>query len=85
MVERKIPANKIDVIPNGCNTELFYPQDPDKKLQKDLGIEKKLVIGYIGTHGLAHGLEFIIRAFQKLDATKTALLLIGDAAEKAPC
>ena len=82
LVQRKIPCEKIDVIPNGCNTELFFPCEADQVLKRDLGLSGKIVLGYIGTHGMAHGLEFIINSFRKLDHNKYALLLIGDGAEK---
>ena len=82
LIQREIPFGKIDVIPNGCNTELFSPRETDIDLKKDLGLEGKIVLGYIRTHGMAHGLEFIIRSFKKLDLQKYSLLLIGDGAEK---
>ena len=81
LIQRKILSEKIDVIPNGCNTDLFFPRKIDDDLKKDLGLGEKIVIGYIGTHGMAHGLDFIIRSFCKLD-NNYALILIGDGAEK---
>ena len=83
LIQRKIPSEKIVVIPNGCNTELFFPREPDKFLKRNLGLEGKIVLSYIGTHGMAHGLEFIVRAFQNLDISKFVLLLVGDGAEKS--
>ena len=69
------------MIPNGCNTELFLPCETDEVLKRDLG-GGKIVLGYIGTHGMAHGLDFIIHSFKKLDIERYALLLVGDGAEK---
>ena len=82
LIQRKIPCEKIDVIPNGCNSELFFPRETDHVLKRDLGMGGKIVFGYIGTHGMAHGLDFIIHSFKKLDIQKYALLLVGDGAEK---
>ena len=82
LIQRKIPCEKIDVIPNGCNTELFYPCEANQKLKRDLGLRGKIVLGYIGTLGMAHGLDFIIYSFKKLNFKKYALLLVGDGAEK---
>ena len=63
LIRREIPSRKIDVIPNGCNTKLFFPRESDKELKADLGLDGKIVLGYIGTHGMAHGLDFIIHSF----------------------
>jgi glycosyltransferase involved in cell wall biosynthesis len=82
LIQRKIPCEKIDVIPNGCNSKLFFPCETDQLLKRDLGMGGKIVLGYIGTHGMAHGLDFIIHSFKKLDLQRYALLLVGDGAEK---
>lgn len=82
LIQRNIPCEKIDVIPNGCNSELFFPCEIDQELKRNLGLSGKIVLGYIGTHGMAHGLDFIIHSFKKLDFQKYALLLVGDGAEK---
>ena len=82
LIQRKIPCEKVDVIPNGCNSELFFPRETDQELKRNLGLSGKIVLGYIGTHGMAHGLKFIINSFRKLDQNKYSLLLIGDGAEK---
>lgn len=82
LIKRGIPREKIDVIPNGCNSQLFFPRKTEKDLKNNLGLEGKIVLGYIGTHGMAHGLDFIINCFKKLDLYKYSLLLVGDGAEK---
>ena len=82
LIQRKIPCEKIDVIPNGCNSELFFPCETNEVLKENLGLSGKIVLGYIGTHGMAHGLDFIIHSFKKLDSQKYVLLLVGDGAEK---
>ena len=51
------------MIPNGCNSELFFPCETDQELKRNLGLGGKIVLGYIGTHGMAHGLDFIIQFF----------------------
>lgn len=82
LIQRRIPCEKIDVIPNGCNSELFFPCETDEVLKRDLGLSGKIVLGYIGTHGMAHGLDFIIHSFKKLDLQKHVLIFVGDGAEK---
>lgn len=45
-------------------------------------IENKFVIGYIGTHGMAHKLDFILKCAKKLENTNYHFLFLGDGAEK---
>lgn len=79
---RGIPEGKIKVITNGSNLELFTPIGKDKSLMRKLGLDGKFVIGYIGTHGMAHSLEFIVNALEKIQNGKIVFLFIGDGARK---
>lgn len=80
---RGIDAGKIMVVPNGADLDLYQPQEKDRDLLAALQLEGKFVIGYIGTHGLAHGLDFIIRAAAKIDDPSLHFLFIGAGAAKA--
>ena len=82
LVERGVPADKISVIPNGTNFELFTPRDADPELVSSLGLQDKFVVGYIGTMGLAHALDFVVRSIALLDDKSIHFLFIGDGAEK---
>ncbi len=82
LIKRGVNESNIHVVPNGCNTSLYYPREKNVKLIHQLGLEERFVLGYIGTHGMAHSLDFVIESFRKLDSNKFALLLIGDGAEK---
>lgn len=76
-----IPREKIHVVPNGVDTQLFYPTERDEELKRQLGIEGKFVVGYVGTHGMAHGLDGFIRGADRLPEG-VILLCIGEGAEK---
>lgn len=85
LTQRGIDEKKIDVIPNGANLELFYPRSADDKLAFDLQFsEDMMVVGYIGTHGMAHGLDFILYSALKLQSIDPDIhfLFIGDGAQK---
>lgn len=82
LTRRGIPEEKITVIPNGSNLELFSPREPDSGRISALGLRDKFVVGYIGTHGMAHSLDFIVRAIAELDDPGIHFLFIGDGAEK---
>lgn len=86
LVLRGIPAEKIDVITNGVDLSLFKPRSKNQALLKKLGIENKFVAGYIGTIGMAHGLETLVESAEILQRTPAAvnihILILGDGARK---
>ncbi len=82
LIKRGIDADKIEIVTNGANMELFAPVHKDDALAKKLGIEGKFVIGYIGTHGMAHSLDFVVRTISKIKDDRYHFLFIGDGAMK---
>jgi len=82
MIVRGIDEEKIEIITNGANLDLYTPRDKDKELLSSLGLEGKFIVGYIGTHGMAHSLDFIITSLQKLNDPKIHFLFIGNGAMK---
>ncbi|MEN0048520.1 MAG: glycosyltransferase family 4 protein [Bacteroidota bacterium] len=82
--ERKISESKIIVIKNGVDlTKISSTKNKNVKLVKQLNLEGKFVVGYIGTHGMAHKLDFVLNSASsdKLDKD-ICFLFIGDGAEK---
>jgi len=79
-----INPDKIFVFKNGANLEQYKPIEKDLELLQILGLENKKVFAYIGTHGMAHGLEFILNSVNELKNSNPELhfLFIGDGAEK---
>ncbi|HTC54989.1 MAG TPA: glycosyltransferase family 4 protein [Candidatus Sulfotelmatobacter sp.] len=83
----RVPREKISVIENGVETELFAPEPFSAEaaaLRKELDAEGKFVVSYIGTMGMAHGLETIIAAAVQLQTTNPEIvfLMLGEGAEK---
>ena len=92
----QVPRQKISVVENGVETNLFSPYarpavcrtssavECPEGLKKQLGVEGKFVASYIGTMGMAHGLETILAAAMELREThpEIAFLMIGEGAEK---
>jgi glycosyltransferase involved in cell wall biosynthesis len=78
-----VPREKISVIENGVETDLFAPQSATE-LRRELGLDEKFVVSYIGTMGMAHGLETILTAAAQLRDTnpEIAFLLLGEGADK---
>ena len=82
LIRRGIDSGKIHVIPNGANMELFKPVNVNAALKKRLGIAEEMVVGYVGTHGLAHSLDFIVKTIHEYQIKNCHFLFIGDGAVK---
>lgn len=77
-----IDAKKIFVVKNGVQLDLFQPVSKDKELIQKYNLENKFIIGYIGTHGMAHALSFILKSAKKIKNSSIHFILLGDGAEK---
>jgi glycosyltransferase involved in cell wall biosynthesis len=82
--EHQIKPEKVGVFKNGVITNnLKMPKSNDvMSLKESLDLKNKIVISYIGTHGLAHGLNFILESISKLSNPDLHFLFVGDGAEK---
>lgn len=54
------PDSKIEVIYNGSNNDVFKPVSKNIRILTELELEDKFIIGYAGTLGLSHSLDFIL-------------------------
>jgi colanic acid biosynthesis glycosyl transferase WcaI len=83
LVERGIDKNKITVVINGVDLARYEPRARDVNLSKKWGLENKFVIGYIGTHGMAHALSNVLNAAECMQDNATIrFLLAGAGAER---
>lgn len=82
LIRRGVPAEKISVVTNGVLTDKFPRQPKDPALLRTLGLEDKFVVGYLGTHGMAHKLDFILDNAPAA-APNVHFLFIGGGAQKA--
>lgn len=80
--KHQIEGTKIEVIKNGVNSELFFPVSKDNILVKKLNLQNKIIIGYVGTHGMAHGLDFILRCAKNITEKNIHFLFLGDGAKR---
>ena len=80
-----VPAAKISVVENGVETDLFRLEPAAIELRKQLKLEERFLICYIGTMGNAHGLDTLLAAAAELqtELPRTLFLMIGEGAEKA--
>jgi colanic acid biosynthesis glycosyl transferase WcaI len=80
----KVPGPEISVVQNGVETGLFSPRNRDVELRQQIGAEGKFVVSFIGTIGLAHGLETVIEAAERLGsmAPDVMFMLLGAGADR---
>ncbi len=83
LVGRGIPPEKIAVIPNGVDAWRYGPRKRDQALAREWGLEDAFVVGYVGTHGMAHALSNVLSAAEKLkEQASVRFLLAGAGAER---
>jgi glycosyltransferase involved in cell wall biosynthesis len=76
-------ADKVVVVKNGVDLEQFSRLERDHSLAREIGVEDKFIAAYFGTHGMAHGLEVVLRAAALLrNDPRITFLLVGDGAER---
>lgn len=85
IISQDIPSNKIKMIPNGCDFDLFQiKKNINTKVDKYnylFNNNEDLIAIYAGTHGLANGLNYLIKTAKILKDEKVnniKIILIGD-------
>jgi colanic acid biosynthesis glycosyl transferase WcaI len=83
LISRGIEPNKIKVVINGVDMGQFRPITRDAELEREHALKNRLVLGYLGTHGMAHALESVIDAAEMLrERQDIAFLFVGGGAER---
>ncbi len=83
LIRRGIDKEKIYVVVNGVDLPRYSPRAKDEHLLEELGFGNKFVIGYIGTHGMAHALEKVLAAAKLLESDdEIRFLFVGEGAAK---
>ena len=63
IVGRGIPESKVTVVPNAVDISGFpYGTEPDTALKRELGLDGKLIIGFIGSFYAYEGLDLLLGA-----------------------
>lgn len=83
LVDKGVPQDSISVITNGVDGDLFHPREPDAALEAAHDLNGKFICSYIGTIGMACGLEVVLDAAELLKRRgrgDAQFLLVGDGA-----
>jgi phosphatidylinositol alpha-1,6-mannosyltransferase len=71
-------ARSVEYVPNSVDTAAFRPEARDNSLVASLGVGDGTVIGFVGELREKKGMRFLLPAFAKVAAARSArLLLIG--------
>jgi len=77
--------DRISVITNGVDVRRFVPREPDAEFLRAWGLDGKFVCSYVGTIGMAHGLEVVLDAAKILRQKgrhDIAFCLVGEGSQR---
>lgn len=80
IMRRGIPADKVAMVPNGCDLELFDPKRNQVLRAPGVGTDDFVAV-FTGAHGMANGLDAILDAAAELKRKRRndiKLVFIGD-------
>lgn len=85
LVGRGVDGGKIKIILNGIVLKNFSPAESDREMfRKHFGLKQKFIVGYVGTHGMAHNLGNILDCADLLRKYEDIVFVFfGEGAEKA--
>jgi hypothetical protein len=79
-----IDPHKIAVVPNGVDLDAYQPGEKPGALIRQWDLDGKFVAAYVGTIGMAHGLDTVLAAAERLrDRDDVVFILVGTGAEQA--
>ncbi len=82
LLRKSVPPEKIHVITNGVSADLFERR-PNGRAHFNGPMKDKFLVAYIGTHGLAHGLETFIDAAGRFRGDSgIQFIMVGEGAAK---
>ncbi|MEY8240836.1 MAG: glycosyltransferase family 4 protein [Cycloclasticus sp.] len=84
LISLGIDKSKIKIVLNGVDINRYRPfSDKDEEFSSRHDLQDKFVVGYIGTHGMAHGLENVVKAAEKLKANnEIVFIFVGGGSER---
>ena len=82
VLDRGIPAERIDIVPNWADAELLRPGVANDELRREWNPAGHLAVMYSGNLGLSQKLDDVLAAARELRDAPAAFLFVGDGAAK---
>ncbi|HEV8084314.1 MAG TPA: glycosyltransferase family 4 protein [Chitinophagaceae bacterium] len=82
---KKVAEEKLIMIPNAADfslSEQLLQQFDRENFRRQMNLDGKFVITYVGAHGVANHLQQVLAAGKELEDTSVLFLLIGQGMEK---
>jgi glycosyltransferase involved in cell wall biosynthesis len=75
-----VPAGRITVLPNGTDPERFDPHIAAAPLRRQMGLEGKIVLGFVGILRRWHNIDRLISILEEINLPKlnAVMLFLGD-------
>lgn len=86
LAEKGVPKEKMSIVMNGTDLAVYSPREKNVELLKKFGLEDKFIVSYIGTVGMACGLEVVLDAAEiisrkeRKDRKDVVFVVVGDGA-----
>ena len=79
LIKRGVNSDDLFLVPNGVDTEKFRPMEKDDMLCEKLGLQGKVIIGYIGTFFDFEGIDDLLQVMCDIcgNSDNIAFLLVG--------
>ena len=83
MTELGVSGEKVSVIPNAADPDLFGPLVEPSRIRHTLGWDDRFVIGFVGSMKPWHGVDVLLQAMRMLGGSNSPfrLLLVGSGPE----
>ncbi|NTV99680.1 MAG: glycosyltransferase family 4 protein [Oscillochloris sp.] len=75
---RRMGARRVDVIPNGVNTEILRPGLDTTALRTELGLRDEKIILFVGTITRHVGLDLFLQHFARMPRDNVKFVVVGD-------
>lgn len=77
-----MPEEKISVVLNGANVDLFTQPHNEKQIRERYDIGSHTIVTFVGSFQPWHGVELLVSSFKKVQARfpESQLIIIGDGA-----
>jgi glycosyltransferase involved in cell wall biosynthesis len=79
---RGIPSEKLALIPNAADLDVFRPGVVDEGFRPRHGLEGRFVALYAGAMGRANGLDQLVDAAEALRDSRVTIVALGDGGER---